>query len=267
VDTQATTTTGRRLVFLGSGTSSGVPVLGCDCRVCHSDDPRNHRTRASVVVEVPGGRILIDTSPELRLQMLREKYTHADAILFTHDHADHLLGLDDVRMFPRHIGGPVPVYCEEQTEETIRRVFPYAATDGVLRPHSGGIPQLRFHRVEPGVPFTVLGQEVVPIRLEHGRFRVLGFRFGNLAYCTDVSGIPDASWPLLEGVEVLILDALRVEPHPTHFHLAAALEAMTRLGPRRGYLTHLSHGLDHAEVEADLPEGVALAYDGLSLPF
>jgi phosphoribosyl 1,2-cyclic phosphate phosphodiesterase len=261
------TTSGRRLVFLGSGTSSGVPVLGCDCAVCHSGDPRNHRTRPSVMVELPGGRLLIDTTPELRLQMLRERYTHADAILFTHDHADHLLGLDDVRMFPKHVGGPVPVYCEALTEETIRRVFPYAATDGVPRSHSAGIPQLRFERIEPGVPFSLLGQEIVPIRLEHGRFRVLGFRFDNLAYCTDVSLIPDESWPLLEGVETLILDALRFEPHPTHFHLAAALATIARLKPRRAFLTHLSHGFDHERVEADLPEGVSLAYDGLSLPF
>jgi phosphoribosyl 1,2-cyclic phosphate phosphodiesterase len=255
------------LIILGSGTSTGVPVIGCDCAVCLSDDPRNKRTRCSVLALLPGGNLLIDTSPEMRLQLVRERVGQVHAIAYTHNHADHLFGLDDARMFPRAIGGPVPIYCELETEETIRSVFHYAFTDQAARIPSGGVPRIDFQRIAPGQPFSVLGETVLPIRLEHGRFRVLGFRIGNLAYCTDVSRIPDESWPLLEGLETLIVDALRVEPHPTHFSLAQALEAIERINPARAYLTHLSHGFDHASTEAGLPGRVALAYDGLSLDF
>jgi phosphoribosyl 1,2-cyclic phosphate phosphodiesterase len=260
-------TSTRRLIVLGSGTSTGVPVLGCGCRVCTSQDPRNNRTRPSVLVRLPGGDVLIDTTPEMRLQLLRAGVGYVHAILYTHNHADHLFGLDDARLFPRHIGGPVPVYCEDDTEEAIRRVFSYAFAKGAAHIAKGGVPQLRFERIEPGTPFRVLGQEVVPIRLEHGRFLVMGFRFGDLAYCTDVSRIPEESWPLLEGLDTLLLDALRPEPHPTHFHLEQALATIERLKPRRAWLTHLSHSFDHGVTESTLPEGVALAYDGLSLTF
>ncbi len=258
---------GRRITFLGTGTSTGVPVLGCNCAVCTSSDPRNHRTRPSAVLRLPGGDVLIDTSPELRLQMLREGLSHASAILYTHNHADHLFGLDDARLFPRAIGGPVPVFCEGQTEETIRRAFAYAFTDVATRLPTGGVPQLRFERIEPGVSFRVLGQSVVPIRLEHGHFRVLGFRVGGLAYCTDVNRIPDESWPMLEDLDVLVLDALRPNRHPTHFSLPEALAVVERLKPRKTFLTHLSHSFDHGPTEEGLPPGVALAYDGLSVPF
>jgi phosphoribosyl 1,2-cyclic phosphate phosphodiesterase len=258
---------GRRLVILGSGTSTGVPVLGCPCAVCTSDDPRNQRTRPSALIRLAAGDVLIDTTPEMRLQLLRERVGFVAAILYTHAHADHLFGLDDARLFPRHLGGPVPLYCEAETEEAIRRVFGYAFDAVSLRIPAGGVPKLRFERIEPGRPFRVLGQEILPIRLMHGRFGVLGFRVGGLAYCTDVSRIPDESWPLLEGLDTLVLDALRHEPHPTHFSLGEALEVVARLRPRRTYLTHLSHGFDHGPTEARLPAGVALAYDGLSLPF
>lgn len=257
----------RRLVILGSGTSTGVPVLGCPCSVCMSADPRNRRTRPSVLVRLPGGDLLVDTTPELRLQMLREGVGFAHAIAYTHAHADHLFGLDDARLFPRHIGGPVPIYCEEEVEEAIRRVFHYAFDEPAGRMGFGGVPKLRFERIEPGRPFSALGEAIVPIRLQHGRFRVLGFRIGDLAYCTDVSRIPEESWPLLEGLETLVLDALRFEPHPTHFSLGEALAVVERLRPRRTFLTHLSHGFDHAAVEATLPPGVGLAYDGLTLEF
>jgi phosphoribosyl 1,2-cyclic phosphate phosphodiesterase len=257
----------RRLLFLGTGTSTGVPVLGCACEVCRSDDPRDNRTRPSVLFQFPGGNLLIDTTPEMRIQLLREGIGQVHAIAYTHAHADHLFGLDDARLFPRAIGGPVPVYCEEEVEQSIRRVFHYAFDEASRRMPSGGVPRLRFERIAPGESFEVLGEQLLPMRLEHGRFRVLGFRVGNLAYCTDASAIPPESWPLLEGLEVLILDALRKEPHPTHFSLGEALEVVARLKPGRTYLTHLSHGLGHAASEASLPEGVALAYDGLSLGF
>ncbi len=257
----------RRITFLGSGTSTGVPVLGCDCAVCQSDDPRNARMRPSVLFDFPDGRLLIDTTPELRLQLLRERVGFVHAIAFTHAHADHLFGLDDARLFPKSIGGPVPIYCEPFVEETIRRIFSYAFADRATKIPSGGVPQVVFSPIEPGRTFVVLGQTILPIRLLHGRFQVLGFRVGNLAYCTDVKEIPVESWPLLEGLDVLILDALRVEPHPTHLSLDEALGVVNRLGPRRTYLTHLSHGFDHGPTEARLPTGVHLAYDGLSIDF
>ena len=257
----------RQLLVLGSGTSTGVPVIGCDCPVCRSDDPRNKRTRCSVLVKLPLGNLLIDTSPEMRLQLVRERVGMVHAIAYTHHHVDHLYGLDDARMFPMKLGGPVPIFCEGETEETIRRVFHYAFEERALAYPAGGVPKIRFERIGPGVPFEVLGQAILPIRLDHGRFKVLGFRIGDLAYCTDVSQIPDESWPMLEGLDTLILDALRVEPHSAHFSVGQALAAIDRLKPKRSYLTHLSHGLDHEATEATLPPRVALAYDGLSLEF
>lgn len=256
----------RTLVFLGTGTSTGVPMLGCTCPVCTSDDPRNQRTRPSVLLKLPEGNLLIDTTPELRVQLLRERVGFAHAVVYTHHHVDHLFGLDEVRLFSRHIGGAVPVYCEANVEETIRRVFSYAFNEFAARA-GGGVPRLNFHPIAPGQSFQVLGQTLVPIRLEHGRFPVLGFRVGDLAYCTDVSKIPDESWPQLEGLDTLILDALRFEPHPTHFNLEQALEVIERLKPRRAYLTHLSHTFDHGTTDSTLPPGVALAYDGLALTF
>lgn len=257
----------RRLVFLGTGTSTGVPVLGCDCRVCRSKDPRNQRTRPSVLLQFESGNVLVDTTPEMRLQLLREKIGQVHAIVYTHAHADHLFGLDDARLFPRGIGGPVPVYCESAVEESIRRIFSYAFVEPALQYPSGGVPKLDFRRIAPGVAFDVLGQPIRPFRLEHGRFEVLGFRIDGLAYCTDVSRIPESSWGFLSNLDVLILDALRHAPHPTHFSLEQALEVVSQLRPARAYFTHISHDLDHAATQAQLPEGVALAYDGLSLNF
>jgi phosphoribosyl 1,2-cyclic phosphate phosphodiesterase len=242
-------------------------MIGCACRVCTSSDPRNNRTRPSVLIKLPLGNLLVDTTPEMRIQLLRERIGQVHAIAYTHHHADHLFGLDDARLFPKHLGGPIPVFCELETEDAIRRVFPYAFHENAARIPPGGVPQLKFERVEPGVPFEVLGQSVLPVRLEHGRFRVLGFRMGALAYCTDVSRIPDESWPMLDGLDTLILDALRFQPHPTHFSLEEALAAIERLRPRRAILTHLSHAFDHSLTESALPPGVALAYDGLSLSF
>jgi phosphoribosyl 1,2-cyclic phosphate phosphodiesterase len=242
-------------------------MIGCDCPVCTSSDPRNQRTRPSVLINLPRGNMLFDTTPEMRMQLLREKVRHVHAIAFTHHHADHLFGLDDARLFPKWIGGPVPVYCEAETEECIRRVFHYAFQDGAEKWSAGFVPRLDFIRIEPGVEFEALGQRVLPIRLEHGPFRVLGFRVESLAYCTDVSRIPDASRPLLEGLDVLVLDALRYERHPSHFSLNEALDVVADLRPRRTYLTHLSHSFDHGPTQASLPSSVALAHDGLIVEF
>ncbi len=257
----------RKLIFLGSGTSTGVPMIGCECLVCTSSDPRNQRTRPSVLFSFAGGNLLVDTTPEMRVQLLRERIKEVHAIAFTHAHADHLFGLDDSRLFSKWIGGPVPVFCERDTEETIRRVFSYAFRPGAEKWPPGSVPKLQFNKVSPGVEFEVLGQKVLPIRLEHGPHAVLGFRVGALAYCTDVSRIPDESRVLLEGLDVLVLDALRFDPHPTHFSLSEALAAVESLRPRRTYLTHLSHSFDHGSTEASLPSQVTLAYDGLTLEF
>jgi phosphoribosyl 1,2-cyclic phosphate phosphodiesterase len=242
-------------------------MIGCDCAVCTSDDPRNQRTRPSVLFSLPGGNLLIDTTPEMRLQLLRERIHQVHAIAFTHHHADHLFGLDDARLFPRWIGGPVPVFCEQQTEDCIRRVFSYAFGPGVENWPAGAVPKLNFVRFEPGVPFETLGAEVLPVRLNHGRFLVAGFRIGPLAYCTDVNHISEASRALLRDLDILVLDALRFDPHPSHFSLAQALEVVQDLKPRRTLLTHLSHTFDHGAVEATLPAGVSLAYDGLTVDF
>lgn len=265
--TDIATTAPRRLIFLGTGTSTGVPVIGCECEVCRSTDPRNKRTRSSVLLELPRGNLLIDTTPEMRLQLLGQGIGRVHAIAFTHHHADHLFGLDDARLFPKYIGGPVPIFCEAETEEAIRQVFSYAFHERAVAVPTGGLPRIVFERITPGVPFEVLGQMILPIRLDHGRFAVLGFRVGDLAYCTDVNRIPEASWPLLQGLDTLILDALRRKPHPTHFNLDEALAVIGALRPRRAILTHLAHDFDHGPSESALPAGVALAYDGLTLPF
>lgn len=258
------TGSGKRLTFLGTGTSTGIPMIGCDCDVCNSDDPRNSRTRPSVLFRFPAGNLLVDTSPEMRLQLVREKVRQVHAIAYTHHHADHLFGLDDARLFPKHIGGPVPIYCEPDTERTIRRVFDYAFKE---RADDRFVPSLRFESVTPGQAFRVLDQTLLPVRLDHGGSNVLGFRVDGLAYCTDVSYIPEETWPLLEGLDVLVLDALRFEPHPTHFNLEQALAVVDRLKPGLTVFTHLSHSFDHGPTETTLPGHVRLAYDGLTLEF
>lgn len=255
------------MIFLGTGTSTGVPVLGCDCAVCTSSDPRNQRTRPSVLFSFPAGNLLIDTTPEMRIQLLRERIRRVHAIAFTHHHADHLFGLDDARLFPKWIGGPVPVFCEQETEAAIKLAYSYAFREGTEHWPAGFVPKIKFIRVGPGVPFEVLGQRILPIRLDHGPFRVLGFRIGDLAYCTDVNRIPTESWDLLAGLDTLVLDALRTQPHPTHFSVDEALAVIDRLKPRRTFFTHLSHEFDHARAEAKLPAGVGLAWDGLTLEF
>jgi phosphoribosyl 1,2-cyclic phosphate phosphodiesterase len=242
-------------------------MFGCECSVCTSSDPRNQRTRPSVLFNFARGNLLIDTAPEMRLQLLRERVRQVHAIAFTHHHADHLFGLDDARLFPRAIGGPVPIYCEQETEECIRNIFHYAFRAGTERWPAGFVPKLQFHRITPGVDFEVLGERILPLRLDHGPFPVLGFRTGALAYCTDVSRIPEQSRALLEDLDVLVLDALRFERHPTHFSLSEALEVIGDLKPRRTFLTHLSHSFDHGQTQATLPAGVLLAYDGLVLEF
>ena len=256
----------RTFTFLGTGTSMGVPMVGCDCAVCRSDNPRNHRYRCGVLIGTPRGNILIDTPPELRLQLLRERVRLVHAVLFTHYHADHLFGLDDVRPIPRKLGAPVPLYCTAEVEGKIRTAFAYAFGPQAEQLPAGMIPKLVFERIGTE-PFTVLGERVTPIPLIHAHFDVLGFRIGDVAYCTDVSQIPRESWPKLEGLRVLVLDALRYEPHPGHFGLWQALDAIDQFRPQQAYLTHMSHDLEHEEVNRKLPPNVRLAYDGLKFEF
>jgi phosphoribosyl 1,2-cyclic phosphate phosphodiesterase len=252
------------MVFLGTGTSIGVPVIGCGCDTCTSTDPRNNRTRCGLVLGLPEGVLLVDSPPDLRTQLLREKIGLVHATLYTHDHADHVFGLDDLRLFPYTLGHAMPIYCETNVEARIRKSFDYAFVPEA-QAYGGGVPQIDFHTITTE-PFEVLGQRVIPIRLGHGRFSVLGFRFGNVAYCTDTNGIPPESWPLLDGLDVLILDALRPKPHPTHFSLDEAIEAARKAGAKRTYFTHMSHDLEHAATNAMLPQGMELAYDGLKIP-
>jgi phosphoribosyl 1,2-cyclic phosphate phosphodiesterase len=256
----------RTFTFLGTGTSVGVPMIGCDCHVCRSEDPRNHRYRCGVLIRTPEGNILIDTPTELRLQLVRERVRLIHAVLFTHYHADHLFGLDDLRPIGKYLGEPVPLYCTGEVEGKIRAAFSYAFGPQAEELSAGFIPKLRFQRIT-AEPFTVLEQRVIPIPLIHAQFDVFGFRIDDVAYCTDVNEIPRDSWPLLEGVRVLILDALRIKPHPAHFGLDQALDVIDRFQPEQAYLTHLSHEMDHETINRQLPPNVQLAYDGLSFAF
>ena len=251
-----------RITFLGTGTSAGVPVIACTCAVCRSTDPRDRRLRPSIHVDVQGrASILVDTSPDLRQQVLTHGVARVDAVLFTHSHADHILGLDEIRRFNFVQGGPIPCYATTEAWESIRRMF-YYVFDGLPR-QGGGIPKIDARDIEG--PFTIAGVHVLPVPLLHGRLPILGFRFGSFAYLTDCSAIPDDSWPLVAGVDTLVIDALRDKKHSTHFTVAEALEAIARIAPRRAYLTHMAHDLGHAGTNARLPAGVELAYDGLVL--
>ncbi len=253
------------IVFLGTGTSVGVPALGCECRVCTSDDPRDNRTRCAIVIQLPTGTLLIDTPPDLRTQLLREKIPLVHAILFTHEHADHLFGLDDVRLFPFRLGGPVPLYCDAQVEDRIRHSFDYAFARREPT-HPGATPQLEIRRIDRHQSFSVLGTEVTPIPMIHGpHFDVLGFRIGDFAYCTDTNHIPEDSIELLRGIKTFVVGALRHAEHPTHFNVAQAIEVARQVGADRTLLTHLGHDLGYQKTMASLPKGVELAYDGLRL--
>lgn len=248
------------LTFLGTGTSHGVPMIGCDCPVCASTDPRNCRTRSSALIEVGGASLLIDTCPELRLQSIRENIRRVDAVLYTHAHADHLFGLDDVRRFNDLSRSVIACYGSKDTLRTIRRAFEYVF---VPTQQGGGKPQLEL--IEVNGPFETHGVRVVPISVLHGRLPVLGYRIGDLAYVTDVSDIPESSEALLAGLDTLVLGVLRIEPHETHFSLDQGLAVVEKLHPRRAFFTHVSHRLDHDKTNLSLPANVAFAYDGLKI--
>lgn len=254
------------VIILGTGTSVGVPALGCDCGVCTSDDPRNNRTRCAIAVDMPGGMLLVDTPPDLRTQLLREKIGLVHSVLYTHEHADHLFGLDDLRLFPFRLGAAVPLYCTETVERRIRHSYDYAFANTAVT-HPGARPQLEILRIEPHEPFHALGQKIVPIPMKHGpNFDVLGFRIGSFAYCTDTNYIGESSLALLQGVETFVIGALRYKPHPTHYSIPEAVEMAEKVGAKQTYLTHVGHDVDHQTVCDDLPDGIDVGYDGLRIP-
>ena len=254
-----------RFTFLGTGTSFGVPQIGCDCAVCRSADPRDKRTRSGAALEAGDATILIDTPPELRMQLIAARLSRVDAVMYTHEHADHINGIDDLRMFSVRQRRPLPIYGPAETLDRLRTSFSYIFDDAV-RPYEGtSKPTLEMHALEPGRPVTIAGVEVLPLAFDHGHLRVFGYRIGSLAYITDVKSIPEAQRESLRGLDVLVINALWWRSHPTHLSIPEAVQTAQSLGARRTYLTHLTHETGHAALARQLPEGILPAYDGLSV--
>lgn len=272
-----------RLTLLGTGTSSGIPVIACDCATCASDDPRDRRTRVGAALEFtdPEGRprtVLLDCPPDHREHALRHRIRRVDAILFTHAHVDHVFGLDDARLYNVSMRAPVHLYAERTVLDDLERIY-----DHIFRPHRNVnrsfVADVVAHAVLPGEPIALFGVQATPVRLLHGALPIVGWRFdapgaraaagsaiaGPVAYCTDVNGIPPETWPRLAGLDTLVLDMLRERAHPTHFSLQDALDVAGRLGARRTVFTHMTHDVRHAELSARLPAGVELGYDGMRL--
>lgn len=257
------------IIVLGSGTSMGVPTLGCQCPVCTSKDPRNRRTRPSIAVAWNMGAarrlVVIDTGPDFREQALREAIRHVDAVFYTHAHADHVLGLDDLRPLSfAHKPGFLPLYADNQTAGILRTMFEYTFSARATYPHRA---RVELRELDDTQTAEVYGARFGRVPLTHGDMEVAGFRFGSAAYLTDLSSIPESSLPLLEGLDVMIIDALRPQPHPSHATIAESLRWVERIHPRRAWFTHMSHEVDHAEMEKSFPAHVRLLYDGLRIPF
>jgi phosphoribosyl 1,2-cyclic phosphate phosphodiesterase len=249
-----------RVTVLGSGTSMGVPTLGCRCAVCQSNDPHDKRTRPSVLCRFGGHNVVIDTSPDFRAQAMRSEIERLDAVLFTHGHADHILGLDDIRPYNLRQRGSIPLYANDETLAVLRRTFTYIFD---TEPTESTIPSVELHRIEG--PFALLGRRVEPVPAMHGNMAVLGFRMGTAAYLTDFSRVPEDSKAKLRGLEHLILDALRYTPHPMHSNVEQSLALVEELKPRHAWFTHISHELGHEMANAKLPAGARLAFDGLEI--
>ncbi len=256
-----------RLTFLGTGTSFGIPQIGCGCAVCHSTDTRDRRTRVGALVETDAGRrILIDTPPELRLQLVAAEVKGVDAVLYTHDHADHTHGIDDLRAFSATTRHAIPAYASADTAGRLREKFAYIFNDAIKALPGTYKPEGRLEVLEAGVPHDIAGETVIPFVVPHGRIDVFGYRIGSLGYVTDAKRLPDAAVDVLRGVRVLVLNALfRDTPHPTHLSVTEAVATARRVGAPRTYLTHLSHETSHAELDAELPPAVRPAYDGLRI--
>lgn len=253
---------GARVTFLGTGTSHGVPMIGCRCAVCRSDDPRDRRTRPSIHVTVDHGpSLLVDTATDLRAQALATGMTRVDAVIYTHAHADHVMGLDELRRFNVLAGGRIPVYADARTGAELRRIFAYAFDPPAFQ--GGGVPEVALHEITG--PFSVGGVEVTPVPILHGPQPILGFRIGRFAYLTDCNAIPEASFALLQDLDVLVLDALRHRPHPTHFSLSEAVAVAGRIGAGQTFFTHICHDLPHEATNRSLPAGMALAHDGQTI--
>jgi phosphoribosyl 1,2-cyclic phosphate phosphodiesterase len=259
------------LTFLGSGTSMGIPTLGCDCAVCTSavspdGDRRNRRTRPSIRLAYNNRTVLIDTGPDFHAQAIRERIHRVDAVLYTHGHADHVMGFDDLRPLSFHVHGNLPIYADEPTATAIERIFDYTFRTEDRYPTSA---RVEIHRLDPtpGATVQLFGAEFQRIPVTHGRQQITGYRFGSGAYLTDMSDIPPESLPLLQDLDVLILDALRHQPHFSHSHVEKSVGFIDLLKPRRAFFTHMGHDIDHAATEATLPPHIRLAFDGLQVPF
>jgi len=251
------------LTVLGSGTSMGVPTIGCDCAVCRSSDPRDRRTRPSVMISFNGHHVLIDTTPDFREQALREKITAVDAVLYTHTHADHILGIDDLRPLSfAHKPGRLPLYADPAAAEFLRNMFRYIF-DADYK--FGGLPQVELKTIDG--PVELFGARFEPVTVIHGETPILAFRFGSAAYLTDHSDVPPDSLDRLRNLDILFLDALRYKPHPTHSTVEQALRIVNEVKPKRAFFTHICHDLPHAATDGSLPPGVRLAYDGMKLEF
>ncbi|HEY1271211.1 MAG TPA: MBL fold metallo-hydrolase [Terriglobales bacterium] len=250
------------LTVLGSGTSMGVPTIGCDCEVCHSPDPHDRRTRPSIMVEYDGHLVLIDTTPDFREQAIRERIRQIDAVLYTHTHADHILGIDDLRPLSFHRNGKIPLYAQEDAGQFLRGMFRYIFDDDYK---FGGIAQVELKTIDG--PIELFGARFEPVRVIHGETEIYGYRFGSAAYLTDFSDIPEESLKQLGGLDILFLDALRHKPHPTHSTVENSLKIVQRVKPARTFFTHICHDLPHEATNASLPPNVRLSYDGMKLEF
>ena len=257
------------LTFLGTGTSMGVPTLGCSCAVC-TDARRpgspNRRTRPSVLLAYNGHHVLIDTGPDFHAQATREGLTRVDAVLYTHGHADHVLGMDDLRPLSFGKGADLPLYADADTAAVLERIFEYTFRKENRYPTSA---RVSLHSItdEPGGIVSLFGAQFIPVPVRHGRETITGYRFGRAAYLTDLNDIPESSFELLHGLDILILDALRHTPHPSHAHVAKSIELVKRIQPKQAFFTHICHDLDHNETNAALPTPIQLAYDGQQLTF
>jgi phosphoribosyl 1,2-cyclic phosphate phosphodiesterase len=254
-----------RLTLLGTGTSFGVPQIGCSCPVCTSADPRDRRSRTGALIEHEGSALLIDTPPELRTQLIAAGVGRVDAVLYTHEHADHVSAIDDLRIFSLTQRRRIPVFAHRDTARFLRASYRYIFDESMVPVPGTSTPRLELTTVEPGTPFQAAGLEILPLAFEHGQSTVLGYRIGRMAYLTDVKAVPPAAREQLRGLDVLVLNALWWRPHPTHLSIPDAIETATDLGAGRTLLTHLTHETGHADLAAKLPKGIEPGYDGLSM--